>query len=142
MSFDLQLINDDLSIAPNGDIRTVTDTPKLRQDILKIIVTALGSNKFHPWYGSSVGGDIIGQNLPDNIVEAEVAAAISQSLNRLKALQASQVSAQATTLSELIADLGPARVERNPADPRQLNVIITVLTKQLTKIEEVFTIIA
>lgn len=142
MSFDLQIINDDLSILPSGAIRTVTDTPKLRQDILKIIITALGSNRFHPWYGSSVGSDVIGRNLPDNIVDSEIVGAISQSLNRLKALQSAQVSSQSTTLSELITEIGGVRAERNPIDPRQVNVIVTVLTKQLTKIEEVFTIIA
>lgn len=142
MSFDLQIINDDLSILPDGKIRTVTDTPKLRQDVLKIIVTALGSNRFHPWYGSSVGSDTIGQNLPPSVVETEIVAAITQSISRLKALQASQVSSQSTSLSELIAELGPVRAERNPIDPRQVNVIVTVLTKQLTKIEEIFTIIA
>lgn len=142
MSFDFLLVNDDLSIQPDGSVRTVTDTPKLRQDVLKILITELGSNRFHPWYGSAISDSAIGNNFPEGLLEAEITTAITQALNRLKALQTTQVSTQHVTLAERIAEIGPVRAERNPADPRQINVIVTILTKQLTKIEEVFTIIA
>lgn len=142
MSFDLRLINDDISISPDGTVRTITDTPKLRQDVLKILITELGTNRFHPWYGSNVSDNVIGQNLPEGLLESEITAAIFQAISRLKSLQTAQLSTQNVSLAELIAEIGPIRAERNPADPRQMNVIVTVLTKQLTKIEEVFTIIA
>jgi phage baseplate assembly protein W len=142
MSFDLQLIDDDLSIKPDGKIRTVTDTPKLRQDILKAIVTELGSNRFHQWYGCNVNEGIIGQNLPMGILEAEIVSSITETLNRIKALQKTQAVSQYVTLSEMISEVGPIFVSRNPADTRQLNIVVTVYTRQLTKIEEVFTIIS
>lgn len=142
MSFDLYLVNDDISIMPNGSVRTITDTPKLRQDVLKILITELGSNKFHRWYGSLISANTIGKNLPQWQIEAEIASAINQATSRLQALQKVQISYQNTTLAELIAEVGDIRIQRNPADPRQINVIVTVLSRQLTKIEEIFTIIA
>lgn len=142
MSFDLQLTNNDISIMPDGKMRTTSDTPKLRQDILKIITTELGSNKFHAWYGCYIGDNIIGQNLPTSVIEAEITSSIRESLNRLKALQSTQILSQKVSLSEMIAEIGRVFVGRSPEDPRQLNIIITVYTRQLTKIEELFSIIS
>ncbi len=142
MSFDLELIDSDLKIKADGTVRTVTDTPKLRQDVLKIILTSLGSNKFHPWYGCSISENTIGKNLPQNLLEAEITSSIEQSLRNLKTLQQAQISSQQVSLAEQIAEIGRVDVGRNPIDPRQINIIISILTKRLTKIEEVFTVIA
>jgi len=142
MSFDLQLINDDISIQPDGKIRTVSATPKLRQDILKIIVTELGSNRFHPWYGCAINENVIGQSLPEGFLESEIVDSITESLNRLQTLQQQQALFQQVALSEIIASVGPIAAKRNPIDPRQINIVVTVFTRQLTKVEEVFTIIA
>lgn len=142
MSFDFELVGGDLVINPDGTVKTATDTPKLRQDVLKIILTPLGSNKFHPWYGCSVVSAIVGKQLPDNLMTNEVRTTIAQSLDRLKKLQRSQSTTQKVSLAELINTVGTIRVNRNLADLRQLNVVVTVLTKRLTKVEEIFTIIS
>ena len=142
MSFDLKIEDSDLKIKGDGTITTVTDTPKLRQDILKIILTSLGSNKFHPWYGCAVGENTIGKNLPQNLLEEEIKSSIEQSLMNLRTLQKAQISSQQVSLAEQIAEIGKIDVGRNPVDPRQINIIVSILTKRLTKIEEVFTVIA
>lgn len=142
MSFDLKITNSDLSISADGSIKTVTDTPKLRQDILKALITPLGTNRFHPWYGSTVSDENIGEVLSDDLRFSQIESAITETLERLRLLQQSQLTFQNVTLAELISEIGPVIVERNFADPRQINVIVTVYTQRLTKIEEVFTIIA
>jgi phage baseplate assembly protein W len=142
MSFDLEIIDGDLQIKADGSMRIVTDTPKLRQDLLKIVLTGLGSNKFHPWYGCSVTDSSIGSSYPDNLLFSDIQTSIMQSLDRLKTLQMSQASAQSVSLAEMIAQVEGVEVERNPADPRQINIRISIWTKRLTKIEEVFTIIS
>jgi len=101
MSFDFALINNDLSVQSNGLVRTVTDTPKLKQDILKVILTPLGSNRFHRWYGCTVSEDIIGKDIPDNMMLVDIQTSISHSLERLKKLQISQLTSQKVTLAEL-----------------------------------------
>lgn len=142
MSFDLALVDGNLSIKSDGSVRTVTDTLKLRQDILKIIVTPLGSNKFHPWYGCSMGEGLIGNNFADNIIELEVQTSVQQSLERLRQLQLAQSTSQNVSLGELIAAIGEVEVNRNPIDLRQLNARVVVSSRRLTRIEEIFQITA
>ena len=142
MSFDIEIVDNDIKIKADGTISTLSDTPKLRQDVIKIILTPLSSNKFHPWYGCSVTESIAGRNMPANMVTEEIKTTISQSLDRLKTLQIAQAAGQSVSLAEMISAIGDIQSGRNPIDPRQINVIISVLTKRLTKIEEIFTLIS
>jgi len=142
MSFDIEIVNSDIKIKADGTVSTVTDTPKLRQDVLKIILTPVGSNKFHPWYGCSVTESIVGRNLPENMMLQEIRTTINESLDKLKTLQIAQSSGQSVSLAEIISVIGNIEAGRNPIDPRQVNVLISILTKRLTKIEEIFTIVS
>ena len=140
MSFDFALINNDLNMLPNGTMRTVVDTQKLRQDVLKLILTQLGSNRFHSWYGCTVSEDIIGKNLPDNMMGLDIQTSISQSLDRLKKLQQQQLTTQKVSLAELINVIGEIIAYRAPEDRRQIKIEVTVYSRRLTKVEEVFTL--
>lgn len=142
MSFDLQLIDNDLKIGADGKIKVVRDTVKLRQDILKIILTPIGSLTDHPWYGCTIDDNIVGKNLPEHILVAEIQSSITDSLKRLQKLQISQSATQKVTLSEIIGVIAEVDVQRDVTDRRQLNVTVTVLTKKMGKIEELFTIIS
>lgn len=142
MSFDFALINNDLKILSNGKVRTVTDTPKLKQDVLKIILTPLGSNRFHRWYGCTVSEDIIGKNIPDNMMIMDIQTSISQSLDRLKKLQLAQLTSQKVTLAELISVIGEIIAYRSPEDRRQIKIDVTVYSRRMTKVEETFTLSA
>jgi len=141
MSFDLEITNSDLRINPDGSIRTITDTPKLRQDVIKIVLTPLGSNRHHQWYGCTITDDVVGRDLPEDMLMADITESIESSLFRLKQLQGSQTSMQDVSLSEMIAEIGPVIAQRNRADPRQINIIISVFSRRLVNIEEVFTVI-
>jgi phage baseplate assembly protein W len=140
MSFDLEIINSDLKIKNDGSVKTISDTPKLRQDIIKIITTSLGSNKFHPWYGCAIGEATIGKNLPENVLDMEIKSSVEQSLDRLKTLQVAQTATQGVSLAEMIAEIGDIETGRNPIDPRQVNIVVSIMTKRLSKIEEIFTL--
>lgn len=142
MSFDLELTNNDLKISVDGSIKTVTDTPKLRQDIVKLVLTPAGSNIHHPWYGCSVGDEIIGQIMPDYIMNGQIKDSIASGLEDLKTLQSSQSTSQQVSLAEMIELVAEVYAERDLEDSRQINILITVLTKNLTKIDEMFTIIS
>ena len=142
MSFDLQLIDNDLKIGKDGKIKVVTDTVKLHQDILKIILTPIGSMIDHPWYGCYIDDNVVGKNLPEHILVAEIQNSILESLNRLQKLQISQSATQKVSLSEIIGVISGVDVQRNAADGRQLNIVVTVLSKRMDKVEELFTIIS
>jgi len=140
MSFDLELIDSDLNIKADGSIRTVDKTNKLRQDIIKIILTPLGSVKFHPWYGSGINDGLIGELVPDNMLFQDINTSILQSLSKLQTLQRSQATSQRVSLSEMIASVRDILVQRNQSDPRQVNVIVYVISKDFNAVEESFAI--
>ena len=140
MSFDLALIDSDLNIKPDGTIRTYQDTNKLRQDVIKIILTPINSSKIHPWYGSSVNEGTIGNFIPDNMLFENINSAISESLKKLQILQRAQSTAQRVTLSELISSIERIDVQRTINDRRQVQVFVSILTRGLTAIDEVFSI--
>ena len=142
MSFDLALLNNDLSIQADGSIKTITDTPKLRQDIIKIILTPLGSVRKHPWYGCSVSEDVIGKNLQSHILDSHIKSSVSQALERLRTLQIQQSSTQKVSLAEMIQAIGDVHAERDIDDLRRVNIVVTVLTKRMTKVDELFTLMA
>lgn len=141
MSFDLAIIGGDLDLLQNGEIRTVSDTEKLRQDILKIILTPAGSNKYHPWYGCTVTDAIIGMNLPANIMDLDIKTSISESIERLRILQSQQLTTQSVSLAELINVIGKIEAYRAPEDFRQVKVDVSVFAKDLTEINEVFSVV-
>lgn len=140
MSFDLDITNGDLTILADGSFKTVQNNPKLVQDIVKIIITPLGSNRFEPWYGCDVGDKTIGRSLSPQLMLQEIQTSIQQSLDNLKQLQLSQASSQLVSLAEQINSIKSIKAEYDPSDSRQINVTVTVITKRLEQIEEVFTI--
>jgi phage baseplate assembly protein W len=140
MSFDLALIDSDLSRTPDGTIRTVTRADKLKQDIVKIILTPVGSVKYHPWYGSAIDEGTIGQVLPDSMLFQDITTAIQQSLSRLQTLQRAQASGQKVELSEILASVNDIQIQRKYNDPRQVNVIVVAMAKDFNAVEEIFMI--
>jgi len=140
MSFDLALVNSDISIKSDGTVRTVENTSKLRQDIVKIILTPLGSVRFHTWYGSDINENTIGDLLPDNLLFDNISSGLTESLDRLVTLQRAQASQQRVDLAELIAVIQQVEVQRDIRDLRIVNVRVAVLSKSLSPVEETFSI--
>ena len=138
MSFDLKIVGNDLAKNRDGSVQTVRDNEKLKQDILKAILTARGSNKFHQWYGSTVSERTIGQLLEDGQLEAEASAAIQETLSTIMALQTAQARVQYVSPGETLAAVKDIRVTRDSTDPRQWSITVEVLTRQLTPVEETF----
>jgi hypothetical protein len=140
MSFDLKIENNDLAINPDGSIQTVRDNAKLSQDIIKAILTPLGSNKFFSWYGSTISYRTIGQVLDPTMTQIEIERSIQDTLSNLVALQKSQSRAQYVSAGEQIAAIREINVLRYPSDPRQYQITVSVLTRKLTVLEETFTL--
>lgn len=141
MSFDLKIEGNDLIINPDGTLQTVRDNEKLAQDAIKIVLTPLGSNRFHKWYGSTIGARTIGTVMDATITAAEAERAIQDSLTNLIALQRAQARYQYVSPGETIDSIQDIFVSRDISDPRQYQVVISLLTKQLTIVEESFDLI-
>jgi len=138
MSFDLKIIGNDLAMNPDGSIQTVRDNEKLKQDILKAILTARGTNRFHPWYGGVISQRTIGRVLDASLLETAARNAIIETLSTLMALQTAQARIQYVSPGETLAAIQDIQVARDSSDPRQWSITIIVLTRQLTPVEETF----
>lgn len=132
MSFDLKIRNRDLAIGSNGDFEQIVDNNKLIQDLLKILLTPLGGNPFHAFYGSMLSEGMIGQALDNQFTVTIAENQLQSSLNTLMAIQKAQEnSGQAVSPGELLAALKEVHIARHPMDPTYFNITVGVLTKAL-----------
>ena len=140
MSFDLKIVNNDLSINPDGNLQTVSDNSKLAQDVIKAILTPLGSNRFSRWYGSNVGNRVVGEAYDNTLTQTEIERDIQNVLSNIVAVQKAQGRTQYVSPGEALAGVREISVLRDRQDPRQYQITISLLTKQLTVVEETFTL--
>lgn len=140
MSFDLKIKNGDVFIGSNGDLQQVTNTEKLIQDIVKMIITPLGSNVFQPGYGSQITRSLSGNAYDMNFVSSNAENQIRNSLESLMRLQMAQALRQTITPSEQIAAISNISVTRNQNDPRYFLINIKVIAKDLSVVSTQFTI--
>lgn len=138
MSFDLKIQNKDLKII-NGQLKTVVDSEKLIQDILKICLTDAGSNILNPFYGSFISSAMIGSSLATEIVVSLGQAQIQKCLENLQSLQLVQVSTlQRVSPDEQLAAVNKVSIIRNTNDPRLFQVVIFGYTKGFKPITAAF----
>jgi len=131
MSSDLRIVNGDF-ILKNGDLEQITGQNKLIQDILKICLTAAGSNIYQPWYGSFISKTLIGSHLSTDITLTIAQSQLQNALENLKKLQQLQLNStlQQVTPDEHIAGIKEVKVSRNQIDPRLFEVMIKVLNRE------------
>lgn len=140
MSFDLKILNGDISLSKDGKINTVVDNDKLKQDVIKILLTKLGSNKYHPNYGSEVGALTIGSVQDQSLLELDLESSATEAINKLIFLQRAQSKRQFITPGERLVSLNYVKIERDQLDPRMYNINISIQTGKLTAITESITI--
>ncbi|MAG24565.1 hypothetical protein CMI47_03200 [Candidatus Pacearchaeota archaeon] len=140
MSFDLALERGDIKISADGSMKTVSGNAKLRQDIIKILLTELGSNKFHPKYGSYIGALQMGHYADAKLISLDLESSARKAIKNLMSLQRSQAGKQSLTPGELIVDILKVSVARDQVDPRLYNIFVSVLTKRLTEVRSNVTV--
>jgi len=132
MSFDLRIRNGDIAIGSDGDLEKVEGTEKLVQEILKILITRLGSNVFYPWYGSLVSQSLVGQALDFEFVNSYASQQVQNALESLMRMQQRQALEQRVTPFEQLAAIRRVVVTRNRVDPRYFSVQVEVATRALS----------
>ena len=141
MSFDLLIRNGDLAIGQDGDLAKVEDSDKLIQDVLKILVTPLGSNMFYPWYGSLINKSLIGQAFFEVELLASMGSSqLQNSLETLQRLQQKQAVEQRVSPFEQIAAVKRVSIERNQVDPRFFLVAVDIATRALSVVNVQFSL--
>lgn len=133
MSFDIRVIEGDLVLGANGDAMRIVDSDKLAQDVIKVLNTPIGSNPLNLNYGSTLTTAQIGEPVinPSAIV-AQTTAAVQQALEQLIAMQEQQKSFQRITDAETIVDFESPLVEQDPIEPRQFNIVVNAISRDLT----------
>ncbi len=141
MSFDLKIVGGDIAINKDGSVKLVRDNEKIRQDIIKILLTKLGENKFHPQYGSEIGALQIG-SIPDpELLDLDLSSSAETAVRKLISLQRAQARrGQFLSPGEVIVDIKNIAVARDEVDPRLYNIFISVLTQKLTTINETISV--
>ena len=138
MSYDLKINKGDLVIE-QGDLKNVTDSEKLIQDILKICLTTAGTNPLAPWYGSFLSRSIIGNPMEDIAIVQIAKSQLNSALENLKNLQDLQLkSFQPVTADEQLGAILDVSVIRNNDEPRLFDVTIKAITKGLKPITTAF----
>ncbi len=138
MSYDLKIGPKGDLVIENGLIQTVTDNDKLVQDIIKILLTDLGENKFHPNYGSKVGALEIGSVPDQDLLKQDLTASAETAIRKLMQLQRTQAQKQFLTPGETIIDILDVSVDRDQIDPRLYNIFISVVTpRKVTHIDSI-----
>lgn len=139
MSYDLKIISGDLALQ-NGTLRTVSDSEKLIQDILKICLTAAGSNPLQPWYGSFISRSLIGSPLSSNITIQVAQSQLQNAIENLMTLQKQQVkSFQIVSPDEQINSISDISITRNNTNLTLYIVQIKVLSKGFKPVTTAFT---
>lgn len=140
MSFDFKIENGDVKIGTNGDLGKVQDVEKLVQDILKLLMTEIGSNRFFPWYGSSLSQSMIGSGFDGTFLTTIAENQIRNGLDTIMNLQREQAGQQKVTPSELLAAIKNISVQRNQVDPTFFTITLEVLTRSLKVVPVTFNV--
>jgi phage baseplate assembly protein W len=129
MSFDLKINRGDLVIS-QGTLKTVVDSEKLIQDILKICLTTAGSNPIHPWYGSFLSRTIVGSPEQSSVLVQMSKSQLSTALDNIKSLQEMQVKTmQRVSADEQLGAITDISIIRNQIDPRFFDIKISAVSK-------------
>lgn len=140
MSFDLKVIAGDLVIN-QGDLQTVVDTEKLIQDILKICLTAAGSNPLQPWYGSFLNRTLVGNANQTSMLVQIAKSQLNTALTNLQQLQALQLqSFQRVSPDEQLASIVDISVVQSQVNPTLFTVTVQCLSKGLKPVTTNFKI--
>ena len=134
MSFDIQLSDGDIIFDTAGNLTCVTDTNKLAQDIMKILYTTVGADPFNSFYGSWLTDESIGSTILPGTLTMQAETSISDSLLMLQQNQAEQKLYQVVTTAEILASIADLSVIQSIDDARQYNVLLTILSLDLTPI--------
>ncbi len=140
MSFDLAIERGDLKIGREGSVEIISGNAKLKQDIIKILLTELRGNKYHPKYGSHIGALKIGHNADSKLMELDIESSARSAIKNLMSLQRNQSQRQVLSPSEVIVDILSVKAQRDKADPRMYNIFVSVLTQELTELSSSATV--
>ena len=135
MAIDMKWNNGIVVLDENGDVEMVAGADKLDQDILRELTTPNRDDIFDSTRGATLNSSLIGVGLDPTTLISEIQGSITRSLIALKERQEQQATRQYFSNAELLADIEDVIVAQDQNDPRQLNITISVLSRELTPLK-------
>ena len=129
MSYDLQLDDGDIVVDNQGDVIVLEGYNKLYQDLLRIMVTSRGDNRFDPNEGCGVY-DLLGQKLTQDLAEMVLSKNVYLGLQYMISQQRIQALKQILSVYEQI---GP--VDDNEISIKKLSLTEIAFELAITTIE-------
>ena len=108
------------------------DSNKLAQDIVKLLNTPVGTSPLNLGYGSPLTANQIGTVVEVDTIIQQTQVTIAQALEQLIAEQALQRAIQPISDAETLIDFETPIVEQDSEEPRQFNIVINALSRDLT----------
>ncbi len=117
-------VENDWQYSMQGEVMMVSNEDLLVQSALKIILTKLQSNYYHPGYGSSIMGRIGSKAV--SAVAGQIALDVRTALSNLSTQQGVQAKLQAVTSKERLYAVSSVNVYPSTTDPTVFKVDVTV----------------
>ena len=133
-------VENDYRFDIQGDMTLIEDENLLYQACLKAILTVLGSNPYHPSYGSEVTTRIGAKAITPT--QTLVRLDIQNALEKVKSLQAAQSKYQVVSPEERLYTVNDVQVQIDPNDPTTFRAQVTVrnASNRLVALSIVFTV--
>jgi phage baseplate assembly protein W len=114
-------IENDITLDELGEIETVKDNDLLAQIVIKAVLTEVGSNIYHPWYGSTIQS-LIGKTFEDQSLQ-RIRQQVQDTLLRVQSQQTVQSKYQPVSLKERFGQLNYVKMTKK--DYRTLSLEIS-----------------
>lgn len=123
----------DIYFDSSGNIKTCTESIKLRQDILKSLLDDKGSNVFHESWGSELFSLVGTKNLKTNKTKIEYI--IRQAIEYYKKLQSSQnIKYSNLSPGEILDDIAYIEITQNPPMGYKVELMINNSLGEITSV--------
>jgi phage baseplate assembly protein W len=126
----------DVSFDRAGSFNVIAGHAKVSQQVLKILLTTVGSNRLNADYGSLLSQSI-GQRL-DLALEFQIQQSVQTAINLL--IDQQRQTTQDLPLDETIVRLSALQLTRDANDPRVLQIVVKVTTADLEEVEAQLTL--
>jgi phage baseplate assembly protein W len=133
-------VENDFRFTESGALETITDETLLIQESLKILLTDLGSNPYHPWYGTRIRQRIGSKNVTGTA--ATLQEDVRDALNRYKNLQVEQAQYQTLTPRQRLSSIDSIQVLPIEGLPTafEINIVVRNSSSQPITVSSIFTV--
>jgi phage baseplate assembly protein W len=133
-------VENDFRFAPNGGLQKLQDTDLLYQNIAKILLTDIGSNPYHSWYGSNANL-LIGQKNNASVAVA-LRLSVQQALDKFQKIQQDLKRVQYLSQEERLVSVQSVDVSplNENATALLCNVVVRSGANKLVSVNIVFNV--